>query len=156
MHIKNKLKLNTALFVLASVVIIDLWSFNSNYVNSDDFVNKSKINKPFEASQIDKLILNDNSDFRVYEPYRGFSNGKTSYFHKSISGYNAAKPQRMQNIFDFYLFKNNTKVLDMLNVKYIVELDNNNSLSLKVNENAKGNAWFVEKIQKLKALMKNY
>ena len=40
------------------------------------------------------------------------------------------------------------KVLDMLNVKYIVELDNNNSLSLKVNENAKGNAWFVEKIQK--------
>ena len=148
MHIKNKLKLNTALFVLASVVIIDLWSFNSNYVNSDDFVNKSKINKPFEASQIDQLILNDNSDFRVYEPYRGFSNGKTSYFHKSISGYNAAKPQRMQNIFDFYLFKNNTKVLDMLNVKYIVELDNNNSLSLKVNENAKGNAWFVEKIQK--------
>ena len=54
----------------------------------------------------------------------------------------------MQDVFDFYLFRNNMKVLDMLNVKYIVELDNNNSLSLKVNENAKGNAWFVEKIQK--------
>ena len=84
----------------------------------------------------------------MYEPYRGLSNGKTSYFHKSISGYNAARPQRMQDIFDFYLFRNNMKVLDMLNVKYIVELDNNNSLSFKVNENAKGNAWFVEKIQK--------
>ena len=36
----------------------------------------------------------------------------------------------------------------MLNVKYIVESNNFNSLRLKVNENAKGNAWFVEKIQK--------
>ena len=100
--------------------------------------------------------MSDNSDFRVYEPYRGLSNGKTSYFHKSISGYNAARPQRMQDVFDFYLFRNNMKVLDMLNVKYIVELDNNNSLSLKVNENAKGNAWLSKKFKKLKALMKNY
>jgi len=148
LYIKRRLKLNISLIFLALVVISDLWSFNSNYVNNDDFINKSTINKPFEANEIDELILNDNSDFRVYEPYRGLSNGKTSYFHKSISGYNAARPQRMQDIFDFYLFRNNMKVLDMLNVKYIVELDNNNSLRLKVNENAKGNAWFVEKIQK--------
>ena len=148
LYVKRRLKLNISLIALTLVVISDLWSFNSNYVNSDDFVNKSTINKPFEANQIDELILSDSSDFRVYEPYRGLSNGKTSYFHKSISGYNAARPQRMQDLFDFYLFRNNMKVLDMLNVKYIVELDNNNSLSLKVNENAKGNAWFVEKIQK--------
>ncbi len=148
LYIKRRLKLNISLIFLALVVISDLWSFNSNYVNNDDFINKSTINKPFEANEIDELILNDNSDFRVYEPYRGLSNGKTSYFHKSISGYNAARPQRMQDIFDFYLFRNNMKVLDMLNVKYIVELDKNNSLRLKVNENAKGNAWFVEKIQK--------
>jgi len=148
LYIKRRIKLNVSLIALTLVVISDLWSFNSNYVKTDDFVNKSTINRPFEANQIDELILNDTSDFRVYEPYRGLSNGKTSYFHKSISGYNAARPQRMQDVFDFYLFRNNMKVLDMLNVKYIVELDNNNSLSLNVNESAKGNAWFVEKIQK--------
>ena len=148
LYIKRKIKLNVSLIALTLIVISDLWSFNSNYVKTEDFVNKSTINRPFEANQIDELILNDTSDFRVYEPYRGLSNGKTSYFHKSISGYNAARPQRMQDVFDFYLFRNNMKVLDMLNVKYIVELDNNNSLSLNVNENAKGNAWFVEKIQK--------
>lgn len=148
LYIKRRIKLNVSLIALTLVIISDLWSFNSNYVKTEDFVNKSTINRPFEANQIDELILNDTSDFRVYEPYRGLSNGKTSYFHKSISGYNAARPQRMQDVFDFYLFRNNMKVLDMLNVKYIVELDNNNSLSLNVNESAKGNAWFVEKIQK--------
>ena len=83
-------------------------------------------------------LLKDSSDFRVFE--YTVNNGKTSYFHKSISGYSAVKPKRVQDIFDFYIYKNdtivsdnrvvvrsipdfNSKVFDLLNVKYIFLFD---------------------------------
>ena len=34
----------------------------------------------------------------------------------------------------------------MLNVKYIVDLNENNSLGLRLNEENLGNAWFIENI----------
>ena len=34
----------------------------------------------------------------------------------------------------------------MLNVKYIVDLNGNNPLGLKLNEENLGNAWFIENI----------
>ena len=71
---------------------------------------------------------------------------QTSYFHNSISGYHAAKPKRMQNLYDFYLSKRKLNVLNMLNVKYTIDLDENSSLSLKVNEENLGNVWFVENL----------
>jgi hypothetical protein len=116
------------------------------YVNEDNFSNSSKVKTPFNQNQIDKEILKDKSSYRVYESYRGFVNGRSSYFHNSISGYHAAKPKRMQNIYDFYLSKNKSNVLNMLNVKYIVDLNESNSLSLKTNEQNLGDAWFVENI----------
>ena len=52
----------------------------------------------------------------------------------------------MQDLFDFYLFKRNYKVLDMLNVKYIIDVNQNNQLELQTNENSLGSAWFVEEL----------
>ncbi len=48
------------------------------------------------------------------------------------------RPQRMQDLFDFYLFSRNYKVLDMLNVKYIIDINQSNELELKTNENILG------------------
>ena len=50
---------------------------------------------PFTKA-IGDVILHK-SDFRVYEPQRGFSNARTSYY-KSIAGYHAAKPKRIKTV----------------------------------------------------------
>ena len=144
--INKKIKENYSLLILFLIITVDLWSVDKKYVNEDDFVTKSSISNPFKANIFDLEIQKDKSDFRVFEPYRGLTNGRTSYFHKSISGYNAARPQRMQDLFDFYLFSRNYKVLDMLNVKYIIDINQSNELELKTNENILGSAWFVEEL----------
>ena len=143
--INKKIKENYSLLILFLIIATDLWSIDKKYVNKDDFVAKSSISNPFKANIFDLEIKNDKSDFRVFEPYRGLTNGRT-YFHKSISGYNAARPQKMQDLFDFYLFNRNYKVLDMLNVKYIIDVNQNNELELKTNENILGSAWFVDEV----------
>ena len=140
------LKKNYSLALITIIVLVDLWNVDMKYVNEDNFSSSSKVKVPFNQNQIDKEILKDKSSYRVYESYRGFVNGRSSYFHNSISGYHAAKPKRMQNIYDFYLSKNKNNVLNMLNVKYIVDLNESNSLSLKTNEQNLGDAWFVENI----------
>ena len=144
--VNKKIKENYSLLILFLIITVDLWSVDKKYVNEDDFVTKSSISNPFKANIFDLEIQKDKSDFRVFEPYRGLTNGRTSYFHKSISGYNAARPQRMQDLFDFYLFNRNYKVLDMLNVKYIIDINQSNELELKTNENILGSAWFVEEL----------
>ena len=142
---KQFIKKNLAIYSIIALVIIDLWQIDKKYVNADQFVSHSTVNSPFIKTTADKAILQDNSDFRVFEPERGFSNARTSYFHKSISGYHAAKPKRMQNLYDFYIVKNNLDVLNMLNVKYIISNDPENPIGVTRNSNALGNAWFVKK-----------
>ena len=146
---KNYLSRKYIIPVLTIIVLADLWSFNKNYVNDDNFTNASIVKTPFILNDLDKEILNDKSDFRVYESFRGFVNGRTSFFHNSISGYHAAKPKRMQDIYDFYLLKNNLRVLDMLNVKYIIDLNESGNIELKINEDVMGSAWFVDEVQKV-------
>ena len=93
----------------------------------------------------------DKSDFRVYESFRGFVNGRTSFFHNSISGYHAAKPKRVQDIYDFYLLKNDLGVLDMLNVKYIIDINQGGDIELKTNQNVLGSAWFVDEVENVES-----
>ena len=137
--------------ILTIIVLIDLWSFNMNYVNDDNFTNSSKVKTPFNINEIDKEIFSDKSDFRVYESFRGFVNGRTSFFHNSISGYHAAKPKRMQDIYDFYLLKNELDVLDMLNVKYIIDINQSGNIELKTNQNVLGSAWFVDEVENVES-----
>jgi uncharacterized membrane protein YfhO len=77
----------------------------------------------------------------------GFLTGKASYFHKSIGGYSAVRPKRMQELFDYQISKNNIEVLNMLNVKYILQSDEKGQEFPVQNPDANGNAWFVSKIQ---------
>jgi hypothetical protein len=49
-----------------------------------------------------------------------FNDASTSYFHKSAGGYHAAKLRRYQEIIEHQIAKNNTKVFDMLNIKYFI------------------------------------
>ena len=150
MFVKKIIKKDLTFLIITLIVIFDLWIVDKNYVNSDQFVKKSLVEIPFQKTIADKAILKDDSDFRVFEPMGGFSNARTSYFHKSIAGYHAAKPKRIQNLYDFYISKNNFDVLNMLNVKYIIQNSEDNPLGVTRNPNNLGNAWFVENIINVK------
>lgn len=144
LFLKKLIKANVSLALLTIVLIFDLWDVNKSYVNADQFVNSTNVISPFTKAIYDEAILRDKSDFRVYEPQRGFSNARTSYFHKSIAGYHAAKPKRIQNLYDFYISNNNMKILSMLNVKYLIQISEDNPLGVTRNPNNLGNAWFIE------------
>lgn len=72
---------------------------------------------------------------------------RTSYFHKAIGGYSAVKPQRMQQLFDYQLAKNNLEILNMLNVKYVIQTDKEGKALPIINPDANGNAWFVNEVK---------
>ena len=147
LFIREKLNQNVAIVGLGLIILIDLVGVDKRYVNQDDFVSQRQINRPFTASEMDKAIQQDKSVFRVFDPQEGLNGARTSYFHKSIGGYHAAKPQKMQNLFDFHLYNNNVEVLNMLNVKYIVQQDEEGRSYPALNPDVNGPAWFVETIE---------
>ncbi|OBQ54134.1 YfhO family protein [Tamlana sp. s12] len=144
MFLKDKLKEKWLITVFCALILFDLVGVDRRYVNNDDFVAGIKMSKPFQASEVDKYILQDTSYYRVYDLVSGPS--KPSYFHNSLNGYNAAELRRYREVFDFYIAKNNINVLSMLNTKYIVAQDEKGKSFPYENEEVNGNAWFVESL----------
>ncbi len=162
-YFKEKIDYNKSVLILVGLILFDLISVDLNYVNSDKFVDELKVERPFFASKIDKEILKDNSHYRVANFVGNPMNeSRTSYFHNSIGGYNAAKPRRYQELFDFQIAsKMNEEVLNMLNTKYIIYPDEKGNETYQKNEEANGNAWFINEIifannadEEIKALTK--
>lgn len=151
LFIKEKLGKNLVTLVLGALILFDLIGVSLRYVNKDDFVRQRNVNTPFQANQIDELIKQDNSVFRVFDPQEGLNGARTSYFHKSVGGYHAAKPRQLQDLFEHHLYQNNIEVLNMLNVKYIVQQDEEGNSFPAVNDNANGNAWFVKQLKFVKS-----
>ena len=141
---------NTVLLV-GLVMVFDLFFVAKNYVKAEDFVSKSQIERPFEETEADKRILEDKSHFRVFEMDGNMNSARASFFHKSIGGYHAAKPKKMQELFDYQIAKNNIEVLNMLNTKYVIQTNEQGAPMALQNPNANGNAWFVSKIKFVKS-----
>lgn len=131
---------------LLVLLLLDLGGVATRYVNSSSFVPAKQVAQPFQPTPADMKVLKDDSYFRVYEPEVGINGARTSYFHHSIGGYHAAKPKRLQELFDYQISKGNMDVLNMLNVKYVLLRNEEGLLQPMQNEDALGNAWFVEKV----------
>jgi hypothetical protein len=145
--LKEKIKTNKAVYVLGALLLFDTVGIARRYVNSEDFLPARKVEKPFVKSAIDQEILKDKGHYRVANFSGNFMNdGATSYFHKSIGGYHAAKMGRYQELVDFHIAKNNSEVLNMLHTKYFIFPDERGQKFLEVNPSSNGNAWFVNKI----------
>lgn len=148
LFIKEKLKKDFAIIILAGLILFDLVSVDKRYVNNADFQNAREIEKPFVASEINQEILKDKSYYRVanfmVDP---MNDGSTSYFHHSIGGYHAAKMERYQELYDFHIAKNNIEVLNMLNTKYFIFEDGSQRETVQQNPNPNGNAWLVNTIK---------
>jgi len=142
----NKIPLRGMQIALLALLFFDLGGVAKRYVNKDNFVDKYLIENPFEATPADMAILQDKSYYRVYEPQVGINGARTSFFHHSIGGYHAAKPKRLQELFDYQIAKGNMEVLNMLNVKYILLRNQEGEIQPMHNEDALGNAWFVKQL----------
>ena len=147
LFIKDTLKERLVIVIFGALILFDLVGVDRRYVNNDDFVSGVKMSKPFQASEVDKFILNDKSHYRVFDLVSGPS--KPSYYHNSLNGYNAAELRRYREVFDFYIAQNNINVLNMFNTKYIVAQDEKGNAYPYENETANGNAWFVKSLKML-------
>jgi hypothetical protein len=147
LFIKNKIAQNTAIILVGLFMVSDLFFVDKNYVSSKDFVSGREVEVPFQETPSDIEILKDTSHYRVFEVSGNFSSARASYFHKSIGGYHAAKPRKVQQLFDYQIAKNNMEILNMLNVKYIIQTNKEGKEFPTINPNANGNAWFVNDVK---------
>jgi hypothetical protein len=150
-YFKGKLSQGNTIILVGLFMVADLFFVAKNYVNAKDFVSAREMNEPFQPREYDLQILQDTTHYRVFEVAGNMSSARASYFHKSLGGYHAAKPKRIQQLFDYQIAKNNKNVLDMLNIKYIIQSDEKGQQFATINPDANGNAWFVSKLQKVKS-----
>ena len=166
----KKLKAEYMVGAIAILCLIDMWQVNKRYLNDEMFVEKSVREQAQPMTQTDRQILQDKSlDYRVLNlASNTFNENETSYYHKSIGGYHAAKLRRYQELIDAYISPEMQKmmpaiakaggdmtkvngdslfpVLNMLNAKYfIVPLQANQTVAIE-NPYVYGNAWFVDKV----------
>ena len=145
---KKKLNRSTVNIAFVILVLFDLVQVDLRYVNQDDFKSSREIDKPFTASDADIKIAKDKSHYRVANfTTDPFQDGRTSYFHKSIGGYHAAKIGRYQDLIEFHLAKQNSEVYNMLNVKYFIIPGKDGTVQVQQNPDANGNAWFVKDVK---------
>ncbi len=148
LFLDERIKKNVALASLLIVILLDLAAVDWRYVNEDDFITRSRLEKPFQLSPVKEAILKDKDHYRVINfTVNPMNDGSTSFFFNSIGGYHAAKPRRYQELFDFQIARNNIEVLNMLNTRYIIYPGEENRESVQLNEDANGNAWFVEEVK---------
>jgi hypothetical protein len=129
---------------IALISLADLWQYNRLFFNTEQFKGKYQYDYPFNKTVQDKSILKDKSTYRVFEPRLGFSSSRAAYFHNSLGGYHGAKPALLQDVYDFYLQQQDSVVLDMLNVKYII--DDQYANGVKKRPSALGTVWFVDEV----------
>jgi hypothetical protein len=153
---------------LGILILIDMVPIDKRYLNDKSFVPKKQMEVPYTASAADEFILQDTtSSFRVLNMTTGnFTlDASTSYFHKSLGGYHAAKLRRYQDLVDRRIGKEQERLINtlkagapdsvliatmyglttmnMLNTKYYIY--NPEARPLK-NHAALGNAWFVKNV----------
>jgi hypothetical protein len=148
--IKKTISYKVAIILVGLLMVGDLFFIDKSYVNTESFISSQEVDKPFEQTSYDTAILEDKSDYRVFEvSANAMSDSRASYFHKSIGGYSAVKPRRMQELFDYQIIKNNLEVLNMMNVKYLVQTNDKGEKITIHSTGANGNAWFVKDIKRV-------
>ncbi len=167
---KRTMKPAAGVIVIAALVLVDMYGVDKRYISHSSFAPAVDA-QPLDiaADDIDRTILADaDPSFRVLD-IPGFDLPDRSYFHKMVGGNHAAKLNRYEDLIQRRLrpvlalgyypelredsvvaqyqpaireAAANYRVLDMLNTRYIITGDKDYPLAY--NDNALGNAWFVE------------
>ncbi|SHN17286.1 YfhO family protein [Chitinophaga sp. CF418] len=148
LFIKGRFNTTWLLAGISLLIVIDLLQVDNRYLNADSFMDESSYSLPFQATEADQQILQDKDPYyRVFNlTAQPFDDAMTSYFHKSVGGYHAAKLQLYADLIERQISHNNIKVLNMLNTKYVIVPGNDGRPVAQRNPDALGNAWFVKHI----------
>ncbi len=164
----KKLSMAVTTWALVILCLIDMWQVNKRYLFDEMFVERSQREEAQPLTNTDRQILEDKAlDYRVLNlASNTFNENETSYYHKSIGGYHAAKLQRYQDMIDYYIHPEMTAlmgaivsengdmdkvkgdsicpVLNALNTRYfIVPLQGGQTMPI-FNPYAYGNAWMID------------
>ena len=167
----KKLNAKPLTVLLIVLCLLDLWQVNKRYLNDAMFVPKYEREQKQPLTQTDQLILQDKTlDYRVLNMASNtFNENETSYYHKSIGGYHAAKLRRYQELIDAHIAPEMQSlfhgimdaggdmtqvngdslfpVLNMLNMRYVVlPLQSGQTVPVQ-NPYTYGNAWLVDKVE---------
>ncbi len=173
LYLKRILNAKAMVGLVCALCLIDMWQVDKRYLNDGMFVEKSVRETPINMTETDRMILKDKSecgDYRVLNfSTSTFNENETSYYHKSLGGYHAAKLRRYQEMIERYIQPEMGKamqavanaagdmtqvngdslfpVISMLNAKYfIVPLQGGQTVPV-MNPYAFGAAWFVDKVE---------
>lgn len=150
-YLKGKLKALPLMISLLILVSIDTIGVATRFLNTEAFIEPEDYDGAFTPTQADLQIKQDpDPHYRVLNLTKDFANDAiTSYHHKSIGGYHAAKLSIYQDLLENQLSRQplNEKVLDMLNTKYVISGGNQGQPMAQRNPNALGNAWAVKEIR---------
>jgi hypothetical protein len=178
LYARQKIKKEAWVFGAAIVLLlIDLIPVDSMYLNKrangdDAYAEEGEAKQELTMGKADQQILKDTSWYRVLNLATGgpFSDASTSYFHKSIGGYHAAKIGRYQDLIEnklspeIDLLRRDSTLrpgaglnqsaytgLNMLNTKYIIgsnpPASSNEQPFIMINPNAAGPCWFVKEVR---------
>lgn len=150
--------------------LVDMWAVNKRYLYDDQFVSSSIRTDSFVKTATDEEILQDKTlDYRVLN-FAGstFNENQTSYWHKSIGGYHAAKLRRYQELIEHHIGSEMQEVyrqvaeaggemeqvdgsqfpvINMLNTRYFIFPIGDKGETVPIqNPYAMGNAWFVSTV----------
>ena len=143
----EKIKEKLAFLLISVLIVADIAGVTSRYLSEDNYAFPSEKENYFALSKEEQKILEDKSYYRVFSVNEALNGARTSYSFHSVGGYHAAKPRRIQELFDYQLYKNkNEEILNLLNVKYILQTDRSGATQVMENPNALGNAWFVKQL----------
>lgn len=171
LHAAGKLRRSLTVAGITVLCLADMWSVNKRYLHDEQFVPRSIQTETFSKTKTDELILQDKSpDYRVLNfATDAFNENNTSYWHKNIGGYHAAKLRRYQELIERHISPemqaayqaiaaaggemdsvdaSKFRVLNMLNTKYFILPAGQQGQTVPVlNPYANGNAWFVKNVQ---------
>jgi len=149
--IRQKVNVTVFSIVLFALVLVDMWQVDKRFLKDANFQEKQDAAQIIKPREVDEFISRDpDPDFRVFDLTAEIKNDEVNpFFHKSISGYSAARLKRYDELMDNQLATSppNHDVLDMLNTKYFITQDSVRNSKMVANETACGHAWFVKSIK---------
>ncbi len=167
----RKLEAKWMVGIIAVICLVDMWTVNKRYLYDEMFVSKSVKEMPQPLTPTDEQILQDKSlDYRVLNfASNTFNENETSFYHKSVGGYHAAKLRRYQEMIEEHIAPEMQAamnaiveksgdmqqvagdsifpVINMLNTKYFIMPMQGGETTPLANPYAFGNAWWVDNVK---------
>lgn len=136
--------------LIGLLIVVDLWGVDRRYLNDNNYIEKEQTSLKRQQYDYDidqQAQANGDHDFRVFNLATDvFNDAIPSAFHNQIGGYSPAKLNRYQDLISFHIGQGNPAVLNMLNMRYIVQRHGDQTVVMR-NPDALGNAWFVQEVK---------